>query len=1645
MKTTYMNFAKRFAMMLAVVIVAVNVWGDEAALSPAANPGGSPLSLDDNDSHSWVFTLDDTGTLISWNSGTGGVQVGSGSRSTTGFTVASSGFTNATVTSVVVRAKTNGSGTVNVQINGSDFGTSGAQTLTGSFDDYTFSGNVKVTGDISVILNRSETAQKNFILASITVTYSTGYTITWDNGGHGTAPTTPTNATTLTMPTISDGGAGCTFRGWTANVAVKNTSTNADISAGTLITSSTGITVSQNTTFTAQWSYTVTCNVVNGSYGSISQSSVTNVLPQTPISASGNVLSIGTTDVTATAKAKDDDYSYGCSGWTGLPAGGKVTGPVTVTATFTRSLRSYTNYRTACIETYSVTYNGNGAEDGSEPTDNNDYAVDAEVTVLGNAGGLVLTNYTFAGWNTKADGTGDNYTAGGKFNITKNTTLYAKWNCAYSVNVSAGTPVNGTFNLSNTGAIATCEEGFVINVTPIPNTGYQLDEVTVDGVGSVDGTTVTYAALANETSEINVTFAAKTYGITLDREGATTGSESVTMTYNSATHTAITAPNKDGHTFGGWWSEDNGTGSMVMDADGVLQANVANFTDADGKWIKDATCTLYAKWTIKTYNVTWMVGNNEAEDGLQTKSVEHGQKVTVLPEAPLDNTLSSCGKDKFMGWSTTDIGEVGLDKEDDADDIAALKLFKTADSENIEALSDDEVYYAVFAKGEDGMIPEAHDYSHTIISKTWDAAGSQTLNGVSWDLDVTGTSYYGYDATKGQQIGSGTYPASEMTLSTSEISGTIKSIKIYTSGAQSINATVSVSVNGEAYSCNSSTNPVEISSTNTDYEFTGEEEGTILISWSNSSSKAMYFKRIDIEYTTLVEGTVYSSYVTKCGTAYSITKSGIEIGKVFGIEGNLTEACAGTVIKLTKEEEGSYKWVSWNVENENGDPVSVTNDRFVMPASSVTITAEWAEKGLFSLRLMSLGREQEKIDDILEGASIWSLISSKTAPAMTDYICLGWSTVENDKTAIINSHSSAKLTGNTTLYAVYQGAKGAYVKVTSTEDITDGQYLIVYEDGELAFNGGLETLDASSNYIDVTISDDAIAVTDETTAAEFTIATMTGGHSIKSASGKYIDRTSGTTSGGMNVVENNPNAHSLSIDNSGNFVDEGTVGTLKYNTASNQYRFRYYVSGQEEIQLYKKTAYPDPAAEPVSVPTLTVAYNETANTDELYPDGVAGNIVVETGGKVTGTNTLTVNNVLIKTSLGTINAVIDETVYDNKNGKSGEIVNPDKITATGEVWIEIELTQETQASAGWYAFSVPFPVDAMNGVYYGSTKLVNEKGYAIMSHHGDLRAENKYAWKKYRDILQPGVFYVITVGNTDYKTLRFKKVDGAAIFNEGNVVSENQMTITSYPSSDTYAANWNGMGNPYLETAKVGSTYMQFYDHGDNVFRQRTGSDVQLMVGSAFFLQSAESTISVTRSDEGSILLAPARTPKAIEETIFEVRLNDENGREADNLFLTAREDATNEYEIGRDVAKMSMGTAKCAQMWVPAYGTQLGAADFQLVNDKAEYPLVINTPKAGTYTMSTVAKDNADLYLTYEGSIIWNLSMGAYEIELAKGTTNGYGLLLQAKAPSVVTGVDQLDNGDWTLENVQKVIIDEHVFILRGGQMYDVTGKAVK
>jgi uncharacterized repeat protein (TIGR02543 family) len=73
-------------------------------------------------------------------------------------------------------------------------------------------------------------------------------------------------------------------------------------------------------------------------------------------------------------------------------------------------------------------YNANGATSGVVPS-GSAYSIGQTVTVSGNTGNLANSGYTFAGWNTAANGSGTTYSAGNTFSMpASEVTLYAVWN-----------------------------------------------------------------------------------------------------------------------------------------------------------------------------------------------------------------------------------------------------------------------------------------------------------------------------------------------------------------------------------------------------------------------------------------------------------------------------------------------------------------------------------------------------------------------------------------------------------------------------------------------------------------------------------------------------------------------------------------------------------------------------------------------------------------------------------------------------------------------------------------------------------------------------------------------------------------------------------------------------------------------------------------------------------------------------------------------------------------------------------------------------------------------------------------------------------------------------------------------------------------
>ena len=169
----------------------------------------------------------------------------------------------------------------------------------------------------------------------------------------------------------------------------------------------------------------------------------------------------------------------------------------------------------------------------------------------------------------------------------------------------------------------------------------------------------------------------------------------------------------------------------------------------------------------------------------------------------------------------------------------------------------------------------------------------------------------------------------------------------------------------------------------------------------------------------------------------------------------------------------------------------------------------------------------------------------------------------------------------TVLKAPATATDNVYVKVTETAGITDGEYLIVYEDAEgnpkapVAFDGSLAPvkLDVDSNNIEVSIASNTIAGNTDIDAATFTINTAAG--TIQTKDGYYIGQTSNANGLATSTTTEYTNTISIENDGSATIISSGGA-YLRYNSANDNLRFRYFKSStytaQKAIALYKKAS-----------------------------------------------------------------------------------------------------------------------------------------------------------------------------------------------------------------------------------------------------------------------------------------------------------------------------------------------------------------------------------------------------------------------------------------------------------------------------------------
>ena len=250
--------------------------------------------------------------------------------------------------------------------------------------------------------------------------------------------------------------------------------------------------------------------------------------------------------------------------------------------------------------------------DGTEVQETQEIELGTETALTAN--GFTRSGYSFVKWNTEANGQGTDYSDGQRVTLENDLVLYAQWRQNYV----PPTPTYYTvrFEMNGHGAAITSQSiksGGKVTKPADPTAddyvfgGWFTDvdcTKTYDFTKSVYSSFTLYAKWVKDDVKYTVSFNMMNHGESIEPQTVSAGQ-------------TLTKPEPDpaaeGYDFGGWFTE-------------AECENEYDFTTpvTGNFW-------LYAKWTVKTYTVSFNMSGKTAADAPETQTVEHG-KTAVRPE-----------------------------------------------------------------------------------------------------------------------------------------------------------------------------------------------------------------------------------------------------------------------------------------------------------------------------------------------------------------------------------------------------------------------------------------------------------------------------------------------------------------------------------------------------------------------------------------------------------------------------------------------------------------------------------------------------------------------------------------------------------------------------------------------------------------------------------------------------------------------------------------------------------------------------------------------------------------------------------------------------------------------------------------------------
>jgi uncharacterized repeat protein (TIGR02543 family) len=433
------------------------------------------------------------------------------------------------------------------------------------------------------------------------------YTVSFDRNGGDTAADPAGKTVTVPNP-LGDLPApptrtGYDFTGW---------NTRAD-GTGTAVTSETAVTA--NTTVYAQWRvriYTVTfMRNWNGTDATLYAAKPVSY----PNSYDGGFPGVP-------SHFMSSDYEF--SGWNTQAGGGGTA--FSSTSPVSANIMVYAQWR---AKVYTVSFDKNGGDTDASPASKT-------LTAPGPVGALPAdprrTGYAFAGWNTRADGTGTELSV--ETAVHADMTAYARWTAEMDTVMfvlNDGTGLVHDFEMAAFGN-AIGEADFPDNPG---RTGYTFAGWNTQADGTGDTFTASTVVSANITVHAQWITETDTVMFALN-DGTAAFWDFELVTFGSAIGAADFPedPGRTGYTFAGWKTAADGSGTA--------------FTSST---VVSASITVYAQWTAKTYTVGFVRNWNENDTAPYiTKTVTYPN--TYSGGFPANPSHQMSAFYNFNGWNT---------------------------------------------------------------------------------------------------------------------------------------------------------------------------------------------------------------------------------------------------------------------------------------------------------------------------------------------------------------------------------------------------------------------------------------------------------------------------------------------------------------------------------------------------------------------------------------------------------------------------------------------------------------------------------------------------------------------------------------------------------------------------------------------------------------------------------------------------------------------------------------------------------------------------------------------------------------------------------------------------------------------------------